>query len=117
MEVIRLLLGMSVVFGLLALMKWVLRTSTKGDQKIFKFLQLKNIRLTGATGDGPRSALSVANRIALTPSHSIHLVNYNSSQLLICTHPQGCTVLRSGETGAIDFARELKEAYGPQLAN
>ncbi len=32
-------------------------------------------------------------RLALTPQHTLHIVRINGSEVLLATHPQGCSVI------------------------
>ena len=38
-------------------------------------------------------SLRAVERLALTPNHSLHLVNVHGRELLVVTHPQGCGLL------------------------
>ena len=38
-------------------------------------------------------ALEAVERLALTPQHAVHLVRVNGRELVVATHPQGCTLL------------------------
>ena len=48
-------------------------------------------------GGGPSfrstARLSSAGRIALTSQHVVHLLRIDGKELIIATHPQGCSVL------------------------
>jgi hypothetical protein len=37
--------------------------------------------------------LSVLKRSHLTPNHQLHLVTAMGQQILLCTHPQGCSII------------------------
>jgi hypothetical protein len=37
--------------------------------------------------------LQSTGRVPLTPQHALHLVHYAGKELLIATHPQGCSVI------------------------
>ncbi len=67
-----------VVFGLLAMAVWRLRSGTITPPW----------NRTAAT---PR--LESQGRIALTASHVVHLVRIDGQELVIATHPQGCSLL------------------------
>jgi flagellar biogenesis protein FliO len=41
-------------------------------------------------------SLEAAERLALTPQHSIHLIRVHGREVVIATHPQGCTVIETG---------------------
>jgi flagellar biogenesis protein FliO len=44
-----------------------------------------------SSGNGPR-LVSVA-RLALTPQHAVHLLRVDGRELVVTTHPQGCSLL------------------------
>lgn len=44
--------------------------------------------------------LECLERLPLTPSHSLHLIQADGRRLLVAVHPQGCTVLESGKAEA-----------------
>ena len=76
MEMVRPLLSVGLVMGLLVLAVWLLR------------------RKTGGFGvSGKNRSLASAERLALTPQHALHLVRCNGRELLVATHPQGCSLL------------------------
>ena len=77
-------LAVLLVFGLLGLTVWRFR---KGGS------------LTLRRAKGVRS-LEAAERLALTPQHAIHLIRVQGREIVIATHPQGCTVIENGEAGA-----------------
>jgi hypothetical protein len=35
----------------------------------------------------------VVERLALTPQHTLHIVRINGREVLVATHPQGCSVV------------------------
>jgi flagellar biogenesis protein FliO len=39
--------------------------------------------------------LEAIERVALTPQHALHLVRFGDRELVVSTHPQGCSVLVS----------------------
>jgi flagellar biogenesis protein FliO len=48
--------------------------------------------------DVPSRALETVERVALTPQHAVHLVRFHGRDLIVATHPQGCSLLlESGE--------------------
>jgi flagellar biogenesis protein FliO len=53
--------------------------------------------LRRATRDQSHS-LQVMGRITLTPHHSLHIVRAGAREWVVATHPQGCTVISSGDT-------------------
>jgi flagellar biogenesis protein FliO len=79
-EIIQQLTIVLIVFGLLAATLWVLRE--KGLAR-FPFQ---------ATGTRPRRMRSV-ERLALTPHHSLHLIDIDGKQMVIGLSPSGCQVV------------------------
>ena len=49
---------------------------------------------------GVPRALETVERLALTPQHALHLVRVHGGELLVATHPQGCTLLSENGRGA-----------------
>ena len=37
--------------------------------------------------------LASAGRLALTPQHTVHLLRIDGMEMIVATHPQGCSVL------------------------
>jgi len=55
----------------------------------------------GRSPSGARSkSLHSLERLALSPQHSLHLIDVNGRQLLVAVHPQGCTLLGDIAAGA-----------------
>lgn len=69
-----------LVFGLLGLTIWNFR---KGGGPAFR--RMKAAR-----------SLEATERLALTPQHAIHLIRVQGREVVIATHPHGCTVIESG---------------------
>jgi len=67
-----------VVFGLLAMAVWRLRSGP----------------MTSPWNRNPEiPRLESRGRIALTASHAVHLVRIDGQELVVATHPQGCSLL------------------------
>ena len=47
---------------------------------------------------GARS-LEAVERLALTPQHALHLVRVQGREMVVATHPQGCTLLSERSSG------------------
>jgi flagellar biogenesis protein FliO len=77
-ELLRQLGAVLVVFGLLALAVWKLRSG--------------QITPPWNRGGAPQR-LESRGRIALTASHAVHLVRIDGQELVVATHPQGCSLL------------------------
>jgi len=83
MDVLRQVGSVLLVFSLLGAVLWVLR---RGGRISFQGLARK--RAMGNT----RSLIAV-ERLALTPQHTLHLVCIHGREVLVATHPQGCSVV------------------------
>ena len=78
MEVLRQVLSVLLVFGLLALAIWKFRRGSA--QSLWPRFRGNRI-------------LETVERLALTPQHSLHVVRVHGREVVISTHPQGCSVL------------------------
>jgi flagellar biogenesis protein FliO len=77
-DLIRQVLALLLVFALLGAAVWKLRGTRTG-------------------GPGPR--LASVGRLVLTPHHSVHLLRIDGREVILATHPQGCSVLNeAGES-------------------
>lgn len=88
MDVIRQIFSILFVFGLLGLAVWKLRSA--GSSR----------RPAGPRGwlAGPwtresAKILEPVDRVSLTQQHAVHLVRVRGRELVVATHPQGCSVL------------------------
>lgn len=79
------------VFALLGAVLWLLRARGLASWRLPQ------------RSSGPRR-LRVVERIALTPQHSLHLVQFDGRTLVIGVSPAGCHLL-TGEPGAGEGAR------------
>lgn len=73
-DLIRQMLGVMIVFALLAAAVWKLRTGS-------------------GVGLRQNSRLESAARLALTAQHAVHLVRVDGREMVVATHPQGCSLL------------------------
>jgi flagellar biogenesis protein FliO len=80
-EIFQQLTIVLIVFGLLAATLWVLRE--KG---------LARLPFPAARGTRPRRMRSI-ERLALTPHHSLHLIDIDGKQMVIGLSPSGCQVV------------------------
>jgi flagellar biogenesis protein FliO len=90
MELVHQVLSVLLVFALLGAALWSLR---RGGMRT---LVPGRWRQTGAQAKSVQSL----ERLALSPQHSLHLVQVDGRQLLVATHPQGCTLLTEMARGA-----------------
>ena len=84
----RPILSLLIVFSLLGLTIWKLGRR-RGDISLVKFLRK------------PRSnrTLESLERLALTPQHTLHVLRLDGREMVVATHPHGCTVLHRVRTG------------------
>ncbi len=81
MEAIRQVVSVMIVFLLLGAALWKLRrgpwnrTSKKGR------------------------SLEAVEKLALTPQHALHLIRVEGREILVATHPQGCTRIDHTQMG------------------
>jgi flagellar biogenesis protein FliO len=88
MDAVRQILAVVLVFALLGVLLWAVRR-TGGT------LSLRHaLRFTRSAGRV--RALQSVERLALTPQHSLHVVRWNGREMMVATHPQGCSVLNAG---------------------
>jgi flagellar biogenesis protein FliO len=83
MDVLRQVFSVLLVFSLLGAVLWLLRRSGR-----ISFQGLARMRAQGNT----RSMIAV-ERLTLTPQHTLHLVCIHGREVLVATHPQGCSVI------------------------
>lgn len=83
MDIARQALSILLVFALLGLMLWKLRAVGRAGIGAGFWNRARS---------GARSLESV-ERLALTPQHALHLVRMNGRELVVATHPQGCSLL------------------------
>ena len=76
-DLIREVLGIAVVFALLGFAVWKFRSGG----------------MTPPWRPGQPSRLETVGRVALTPQHAVHLVRVDGRELVVATHPQGCSLL------------------------
>lgn len=75
-EFLRQILGVLMVFALLGMAVWKLRSGTGLALKL-----KQNHRIESA------------GRLALTAQHAVHLVRVDGREMVVATHPQGCSLL------------------------
>jgi hypothetical protein len=87
MDVLRQVFSVLLVFSLLGAVLWLLR---RGGRVSFQGFARK--RVLGYFRGNSRSLIEL-ERLALTPQHSLHIVRINGREVVVATHPQGCTVV------------------------
>lgn len=83
MDVLRQVCSVLLVFSLLGMALWALRRSGR-----VSFRGLAGKRTQGHT----RSMIAV-ERLSLTAQHTLHMVRIDGREVLVATHPQGCTMI------------------------
>jgi flagellar biogenesis protein FliO len=80
MDVFRQVLSVLLVFSLLAAALWMLRRGGK-------------VSFAGRRVMGNTKSMATVERLALTPQHTLHIVRIHGREVLLATHPQGCSVV------------------------
>ena len=88
MDVARQVFSVLLVFSLLGAALWALRRGGRISFQGFTLKSLARKRILGNT-----KAMVAVERLALTPQHTLHLVRINGREILVATHPQGCSVV------------------------
>jgi hypothetical protein len=83
MDVFRQACSVLLVFALLGAALWASRRRGKLS---FQGFAGKRIR-------GLSRAMIAVERLGLTPQHTLHLVRMGGRELIVATHPQGCTLI------------------------
>jgi flagellar biogenesis protein FliO len=97
MDVLRQVFSVLLVFSLLGAVLWALR---RGGRVSFQGLIGRGLaRKRGLTNT---RAIVAVERLVLTPQHTLHVVRVNGRELILATHPQGCTLV---DTSAAERAR------------
>lgn len=81
MEEIRQALGVLVALGVLGGVLWWLRRKGLAQFAV------------GARGAGRARCMKVVERLALTPQHSLHLVQVGERTILVSASPAGCSLV------------------------
>ena len=85
-----------LVLGLLGLLWWFAKRMNAGSGALRFSLSKANLPRK-FWGDSEKPVdVAVLQRVHLTASHQLHLVRAGDRRVLICTHPQGCSVLMTG---------------------
>jgi flagellar biogenesis protein FliO len=85
MDVFRQIVSVLVVFALLGATVWSLRRSGK----------ISFAGFTRKWTPAPTKAFTAVERLTLTPQHTLHLIRIHGQELLVATHPQGCSVMNT----------------------
>ncbi len=85
---LRQVLSVLLVFSLLGLALWKLRRPGSAFRPLWR------------KQSGSARALEPVERLALTPQHVLHLVKVQGHEIVVATHPNGCTLLNGTLKGA-----------------
>jgi hypothetical protein len=88
MDVLRQVLSVLLVFSLLGAVLWMLR---RGGRISLQGFTLRSLARKRALGNS--KSIVAVERLALTPQHTLHIVRINGREVLVATHPQGCSVV------------------------
>jgi Flagellar biosynthesis protein, FliO len=90
MDVLRQVFSVLLVFSLLGAALWALR---RGGRISFPGFTLRSLAWKRALGN--TKSMVAVERLALTPQHTLHLVRIHGREVLVATHPQGCSVMEN----------------------
>lgn len=87
-----------VVLALLGLLWWFAKRMNTGSSTLSFFVPKS--RASGKLWGGSEKPVEIAvlQRVHLTANHQLHLVRNGDQRVLICTHPQGCSLLMTERT-------------------
>ncbi|HVO99521.1 MAG TPA: flagellar biosynthetic protein FliO [Bryobacteraceae bacterium] len=89
MDVLRQVCSVLLVFLLLGALVWALRRGGRG--------QVFGAGLIRKRVQEASRAMIAMERLALTPHHTLHIVRVNGREVLVATHPQGCSLIAPAE--------------------
>lgn len=81
---IRQVLSVLLVFALLGLLLWKLR---RGGAAV-------GFGAPWRRTPGNARVIQAVERLALTPQHALHVVRVQGREIVVATHPHGCTLIR-----------------------
>ena len=88
-SITRQVLAILLVFGLLGFTLWKLRRG--GSPAGILSAWRRNAAWPGSSKS--TRAMESLERLMLTPQHALHLVRIQGREIVVATHPQGCTLL------------------------
>jgi hypothetical protein len=94
------MLSVLAVFALLGVALFARRRGSLGSLKLgpVRWGSTRWLSLLLARAPARAKSLATMERLALTPHHSLHLVRIQGREVVVATHPQGCTLLSDGGT-------------------
>jgi hypothetical protein len=95
MDFLRIAAALGSVFALLGTVYFVSnRAKTPSAVKAFR-ASLSWPRNRHSRNALDNDSVRVLKRVSLTATHQLHLIATTGGAFLLCTHPQGCTLLRT----------------------
>jgi flagellar biogenesis protein FliO len=94
MDVLRQVFSILLVFSLLGGALWALR---RGGNIRFRGLAGKRVR-------GNTKSMVAVERLSLTPQHTLHVIRIYGQEVVVATHPQGCSVVTTVATPVAERA-------------
>ena len=114
---VRQMLSVLAVFALLGGALFALRRGSLGSLGLRTFdwesPRWSSLRL--ARAPARTKSLATMERLALTPLHSLHLVRIQGREMVVATHPRGCTVLSDGSAVLNDDRTSLHNGLNDGL--
>jgi hypothetical protein len=116
MDFLRVAVALITVFGLLGLLYFVssrekARATLRSRCTQLMWPQKFRMVVNGTDAD----SLRVLRRVNLTGTHQLHLICTSHGVFLVCTHPQGCSLLRASDAVSVPkqdaAAQEQIERY------
>ena len=89
---LRQALSVLLVFVLLGFALWKLRQPGSNTRPLW--------RLPWRRDGAELRTLESVERLVLTPQHALHLVRVHGREVVVATHPQGCTLISEAVKGA-----------------
>jgi hypothetical protein len=93
MDVLRQAFSVLLVFSLLGAVLWALGRAGKVSFPGLSFAGLMGRGLARKRALGNSRSMIAVERLTLTPQHTLHLVRINGEDVLVATHPLGCSVV------------------------
>jgi hypothetical protein len=88
----RTILSLIVVFSLLGLTVWKLGRG-RGSLPLARLPLAQWTKPFRRKGGSLEPLLERLQHVVLTPQHTLHVLRFHGREMLVATHPQGCTLL------------------------
>lgn len=100
-DLLRVAIALVTVFGLLGLL-YLFSNRAKAN-RMAQCISASSLWPRGLRSSGRRAesdSIRVLSRTSLTGSHQLHLIRAGTETFLVCTHANGCTLLRAASDDA-----------------